>query len=179
MLLESLWLVVLLFHLCEPWSLSPLSVLTIPANKIQELVVNILFGLWHILGYITADLGEVFVQDFLDQVLPILVLWPHALAINEVDPELLELVILVLLQGLERIIVETSYFAKRPQKFSRCQTIPIHHALVCDGTGKDTRVWHVMLGKKDPCLLLIVILGVTIAANIRHIPKTWCNHLDR
>ena len=179
MLLESLWLVVLLLHLCEPWCLSPLSILAIPANKIQELVVNILFGLWHILGYIAADLGKVLVQDFLDQVLPILVLWPHALAINEVDPELLKLVILVLLQGLERIVVETSNFAKRPQKFSWCQTIPIHHALVCDRTGEDTRVRQVMLGKKYPCLLLIVILGVTIAANIRHIPKTRCNHLDR
>ena len=61
MLLESLRLVVLLFHLCEPGCLFLLGVLPTSANKIQELVVNVFFGLWHILGYVAADLGKVLI----------------------------------------------------------------------------------------------------------------------
>ena len=100
---------------------------------------------------------------------------PHALAINEVDPEFLKLVVLVLLQGLERVVVEASNFAKRPQEFSRCQSIAIHHPLICDGAGEDAGVWHVMLSQKYPCLPLIVILSVPIGApNDLHISKpSW------
>ena len=79
----------------------------------------------------------------------------HALRINKLHLEVLELVGHVLLHCLDAVVVQIPNLAERSQELSRGRVVQIAQLRLSCGTGEDTNIGHVVVAQPFASLLTL------------------------